>query len=181
MEHCIGCRHEFAMDIWGRHVFCVQIAKNMITHLLMLRFLRFQRDSFVSYRFASEVTREEVFGTTAGGEGCVVSLRVMSKHTIIEKHEISPHTGLIWTVPTRQPRLRSILGCRNAFGCPCDHYRTRTGGRRLRRWTGDFFRCRWPRWLWGRQQWMNDGPDTSSDAFGCWEENEKGLAWIGWL
>ena len=40
----------------------------MITHLLLLRFLRFQRDSFVSYRFASEVTREEVVGTTAGGE-----------------------------------------------------------------------------------------------------------------
>jgi hypothetical protein len=31
-------------------------------------------------------------------------------------------------------------------------------------------------WLWGRQQWMNDGPDASRDAFGCWEENEKGLA-----
>jgi hypothetical protein len=40
----------------------------MITHLLLLRFLQFQRDSFVSYRFASEVTREEVVGTTAGGE-----------------------------------------------------------------------------------------------------------------
>lgn len=55
------------------------------------------------------------------------------------KHEISPSTDLIWTVPTRQPRLRSIRGRRNALGGPCDHYRKRTGGRRLRRCTGDFF------------------------------------------
>jgi hypothetical protein len=41
----------------------------MITHLILVRFLRFQRCSLVSYRFASEVTREEVVGTAAGGEG----------------------------------------------------------------------------------------------------------------
>jgi len=61
------------------------------------------------------------------------------------------------------------------------HHRRRTGVEKPRRWPGDFFYvaggdgCQE-----GIRRWM-DGIGTSDNAFGCGEEDEKGLGSIGWM
>jgi hypothetical protein len=98
----------------------------------------------------------------------LVRLSYILPHSKTQKHDNSPSSGPIWTIPTRQSRLLLIRGRGNVRGGWWHHHRRRTGVGKCRRWPG----CD------GCQEGSSgrmDGIGTSDDASRCWEEDAKGL------